>query len=203
MGCGGACPIYAGRRYMDWPVADPIGQPLDVRGRRRGDRVVGDIAQPCRPAGSDRSAMIMPAMASWAGRRVRTPRPKASPPMSQSASHARLYADGRDRCSALCCLGVARSMRSGGCGNESGIDAEGGAARGVRPALANAGERIGCREPFRSRSKIIMVSTGMARRYWSLSGCPQVRAAIAEFRSFRTIQMYRRSSRGRSHRSER
>jgi arsenate reductase (thioredoxin) len=32
MGCGDACPIYPGRRYMDWPVADPIGQPLeDVR----------------------------------------------------------------------------------------------------------------------------------------------------------------------------
>ena len=29
MGCGDACPIYPGRRYMDWPVADPIGQPLD------------------------------------------------------------------------------------------------------------------------------------------------------------------------------
>jgi arsenate reductase len=32
MGCGDACPIYPGRRYMDWPVGDPIGQPLvDVR----------------------------------------------------------------------------------------------------------------------------------------------------------------------------
>jgi ArsR family transcriptional regulator len=32
MGCGDACPIYSGRRYMDWSVADPIGQPLeDVR----------------------------------------------------------------------------------------------------------------------------------------------------------------------------
>ena len=29
MGCGDACPIYSGRRYMDWPVADPIGQPLE------------------------------------------------------------------------------------------------------------------------------------------------------------------------------
>jgi arsenate reductase len=29
MGCGDACPIYPGRRYMDWPVADPIGQPVD------------------------------------------------------------------------------------------------------------------------------------------------------------------------------
>jgi arsenate reductase (thioredoxin) len=37
MGCGDACPIYPGRRYMDWPVADPIGQPLDdVRHIRDG-----------------------------------------------------------------------------------------------------------------------------------------------------------------------
>ena len=35
MGCGDACPIYPGRRYMDWPVPDPIGQPVeDVRGIR-------------------------------------------------------------------------------------------------------------------------------------------------------------------------
>ena len=39
MGCGDACPIYSARRYMDWPVADPIGQPLeDVR------RIHDDIA---------------------------------------------------------------------------------------------------------------------------------------------------------------
>jgi arsenate reductase len=37
MGCGDACPIYHGRRYMDWPVADPIGQPLEEVGRIRGN----------------------------------------------------------------------------------------------------------------------------------------------------------------------
>jgi arsenate reductase (thioredoxin) len=37
MGCGDACPIYPGRRYMDWPVADPIGQPLDDVRRIRDD----------------------------------------------------------------------------------------------------------------------------------------------------------------------
>jgi ArsR family transcriptional regulator len=37
MGCGDACPIYPGRRYMDWPVADPIGQPLEEVRRIRGD----------------------------------------------------------------------------------------------------------------------------------------------------------------------
>jgi arsenate reductase len=30
MGCGDACPIYPGKRYEDWDVADPAGQPLDV-----------------------------------------------------------------------------------------------------------------------------------------------------------------------------
>ncbi len=30
MGCGDACPIYPGKRYEDWDVADPAGRPLDV-----------------------------------------------------------------------------------------------------------------------------------------------------------------------------
>ncbi|MEV4232989.1 arsenate reductase ArsC [Streptomyces bobili] len=35
MGCGDACPIAPGRRYLDWPVADPDGAPLAaVRGIR-------------------------------------------------------------------------------------------------------------------------------------------------------------------------
>ncbi|MQA02264.1 MAG: metalloregulator ArsR/SmtB family transcription factor [Streptosporangiales bacterium] len=29
MGCGDACPVFPGRRYLDWPIPDPIGQPLD------------------------------------------------------------------------------------------------------------------------------------------------------------------------------
>ena len=29
MGCGDACPVFPGRRYLDWAVADPAGQPLD------------------------------------------------------------------------------------------------------------------------------------------------------------------------------
>ena len=32
MGCGDACPVYPGRRYVDWEVADPAGKPIeDVR----------------------------------------------------------------------------------------------------------------------------------------------------------------------------
>ena len=28
MGCGDACPIYPGKRYEDWTLADPAGQPI-------------------------------------------------------------------------------------------------------------------------------------------------------------------------------
>ncbi|HZX55412.1 MAG TPA: arsenate reductase ArsC [Ilumatobacteraceae bacterium] len=30
MGCGDACPFYAGKRYEDWQLDDPAGQPLDI-----------------------------------------------------------------------------------------------------------------------------------------------------------------------------
>jgi hypothetical protein len=30
MGCGDACPIYPGKRYLDWQVADPDGQPIET-----------------------------------------------------------------------------------------------------------------------------------------------------------------------------
>ena len=29
MGCGDACPIFPGKRYLDWQVEDPAGKPLD------------------------------------------------------------------------------------------------------------------------------------------------------------------------------
>jgi arsenate reductase (thioredoxin) len=30
MGCGDACPIYPGKRYLVWELPDPAGEPLDV-----------------------------------------------------------------------------------------------------------------------------------------------------------------------------
>ena len=30
MGCGDTCPFVPGRRYEDWPLADPAGQPLEA-----------------------------------------------------------------------------------------------------------------------------------------------------------------------------
>jgi ArsR family transcriptional regulator len=29
MGCGDACPVYPGRRYMDWALEDPVDKTLD------------------------------------------------------------------------------------------------------------------------------------------------------------------------------
>jgi arsenate reductase (thioredoxin) len=30
MGCGDACPVFPGKRYEDWKLTDPAGQPLEV-----------------------------------------------------------------------------------------------------------------------------------------------------------------------------
>ena len=38
MGCGDACPVFPGKRYEDWALDDPAGQPVEVvRGIR--DRI--------------------------------------------------------------------------------------------------------------------------------------------------------------------
>lgn len=30
MGCGDTCPIFPGKRYEDWDLVDPAGQPIEV-----------------------------------------------------------------------------------------------------------------------------------------------------------------------------
>ncbi|WP_242903137.1 arsenate reductase ArsC [Actinomadura terrae] len=30
MGCGDSCPVFPGKRYLDWPVADPAGQGIEA-----------------------------------------------------------------------------------------------------------------------------------------------------------------------------
>ncbi|MCC7363255.1 MAG: arsenate reductase ArsC [Dehalococcoidia bacterium] len=37
MGCGDACPVYPGKRYLDWQLDDPDGQPADVVRRIRDE----------------------------------------------------------------------------------------------------------------------------------------------------------------------
>jgi arsenate reductase (thioredoxin) len=52
MGCGDACPIYPGRRYLDWEVDDPAGQPVErVRAirddiRRRVEALLRELDVP-------------------------------------------------------------------------------------------------------------------------------------------------------------
>lgn len=29
MGCGDACPVFPGKRYLDWDLADPAGMPVE------------------------------------------------------------------------------------------------------------------------------------------------------------------------------
>ena len=37
MGCGDTCPYIPGKKYIDWPLDDPKGQPLDVVRRIRDE----------------------------------------------------------------------------------------------------------------------------------------------------------------------
>ncbi|MEU6077959.1 arsenate reductase ArsC [Micromonospora sp. NPDC047074] len=37
MGCGDACPVFPGKRYEDWKLIDPAGQPLDIVRQVRDD----------------------------------------------------------------------------------------------------------------------------------------------------------------------
>jgi protein-tyrosine-phosphatase len=52
MGCGDACPIYAGKRYEDWALDDPAGQDLATVRRIRDDldtrvrALIGELLQP-------------------------------------------------------------------------------------------------------------------------------------------------------------
>ena len=37
MGCGDTCPFYPGKRYEDWELTDPAGQPIEVVRRVRDE----------------------------------------------------------------------------------------------------------------------------------------------------------------------
>ena len=54
MGCGDACPVYPGKRYVDWELPDPAGRPIEeVRPIRdeiadRVDALLAELLQPGR-----------------------------------------------------------------------------------------------------------------------------------------------------------
>jgi protein-tyrosine-phosphatase len=54
MGCGDACPVYPGKRYLDWDLPDPAGKAVEeVRPiRDEIDRRVGQLLEDLVPAGA-------------------------------------------------------------------------------------------------------------------------------------------------------
>ena len=56
MGCGDACPIYPGKRYLDWEVDDPADKPLPVVRRIRED-IRARVARLLRELGVDAKAL--------------------------------------------------------------------------------------------------------------------------------------------------
>jgi len=56
MGCGDACPVYPGKRYVDWELPDPAGKPIaEVRPIRdeiaaRVDALITELGAPTTPS---------------------------------------------------------------------------------------------------------------------------------------------------------
>jgi arsenate reductase len=53
MGCGDTCPYFPGKRYEDWELTDPAGQPIEVVREVRDDiklRVQALLDEPLGPA---------------------------------------------------------------------------------------------------------------------------------------------------------
>jgi len=44
MGCGDACPVLPGKRYLDWNLQDPAGMPIEVV-RQIRDRISGLVEE--------------------------------------------------------------------------------------------------------------------------------------------------------------
>jgi len=53
MGCGDACPVYLGKRYLDWELSDPAGRPeVEVRLiRDEIDGLVRGLLEELAPSG--------------------------------------------------------------------------------------------------------------------------------------------------------
>jgi len=53
MGCGDVCPIYPGKRYEDWELNDPAGQPVEVVREVRDEirRRVEELIRSLEPTG--------------------------------------------------------------------------------------------------------------------------------------------------------
>jgi arsenate reductase len=55
MGCGDACPVYPGKRYEDWELSDPGGQPIEVvrevrdQIKERVEALMSSLDVPMRP----------------------------------------------------------------------------------------------------------------------------------------------------------
>ena len=82
MGCGDACPVFPGKRYLDWDLDDPAGQGVEaVRPIR------DDIERPRpRPAGRARRRTGH-RLREDRGRRARAVQPWSRPPVTDDAGH--------------------------------------------------------------------------------------------------------------------
>ncbi len=68
MGCGDACPVFPGKRYLDWDLPDPAGQALEaVRPiRDEIDRLVQDLlSELTAPSSASRAEGLTERPTAW------------------------------------------------------------------------------------------------------------------------------------------
>ena len=60
MGCGDACPVYPGKRYLDWDLVDPAGKTVDQVRQIRDDverRVRNLLAELLMPTSEEKGTL--------------------------------------------------------------------------------------------------------------------------------------------------
>ena len=58
MGCGDACPIYPGKRYVDWELVDPAGKSIDEV-RRIRDQIRHNVTEMLDSLGVEPVALVL------------------------------------------------------------------------------------------------------------------------------------------------
>jgi protein-tyrosine-phosphatase len=82
MGCGDSCPVYPGRRYLDWPLDDPAGRPIeeverivdDITARVRVLLAEIDAAEAAGPTGDEPSEVVLTPVGAAPASRLRRAR---------------------------------------------------------------------------------------------------------------------------------
>ena len=64
MGCGDACPVLPGKRYLDWKILDPMGLRIEIV-REIRDEIAGLVDELASFSGTGRVAATASSWFAW------------------------------------------------------------------------------------------------------------------------------------------